>query len=573
MSEKQNAIRNAARAVKAHGLALPSNLEKQIEGLENPQYRVAVVGKYQVGKSTLINRVFLGDKPLLEEGRGLCTTAVATDVEYGPVPKLSIYDWTDAGKTAETLAATIENPSADAVSDATVASAMETRGELAAKRSRVSLQVPNEALRGYTVCDTPGLDDPNQELLLNTTWRIIPGADVALLVIDGGRMLGDHELNLLRKEIMGKNGIARLMVLASFNPKTMQQDADERKALLAAVKAQLANIGRSDIEVKMYCFDESITDIISDVSELRMELRTFLNENALPGREEKNANRLRAEIEKDLVEIAAKLKTVGTSEAEREALRVRVNKEVERFKEKAERAFASFQDGLATVRARMTQDVDLAVKGVFAHFLTELEKQNSVKQLKSVLKNAEQGIRSDLQDKLSVIGLTLRQALDRLMVRYAENLAAGASEWQLFLEEEFNIKTGFAAKIPDIAIDLINVLILDWLLPGGFLVAIIGDLIGKKIFDPVEGMLKMAIVAQAKQGLQEAQPEVHAQIMEQIDRALETTLQDVKVAMESSNKEQVAAIRAALDGQPADGGERAELESAKADLENVLATL
>ena len=51
---KQEAIRNAASAVKAHGLTLPADLDKQIAGLENPQYRVAVVGEYQVGKSTLL---------------------------------------------------------------------------------------------------------------------------------------------------------------------------------------------------------------------------------------------------------------------------------------------------------------------------------------------------------------------------------------------------------------------------------------------------------------------------------------------------------------------------------------
>ena len=214
---KQEAIRNAARAVKAHGLTLPVDLEKQIAGLENPQYRVAVVGEYQVGKSTLINRVFLGDKPLLSEGRGLCTTAVATDIEYASSPILEVYDWTDTSRTGEALAKTIPNPTEDDVNDATVSCAMETRAELAKKRARVAVKVPNEALRGFTVVDTPGLDDPNQELLLDTTWRIIPTADVALLVVRGDKTLGDRERGLLRKEIMGRNGISRLMVLASFN--------------------------------------------------------------------------------------------------------------------------------------------------------------------------------------------------------------------------------------------------------------------------------------------------------------------------------------------------------------------
>ena len=207
---KQEAIRNAARVVKAHGLAIPADLEKQIAGLENPQYRVAVVGEYQVGKSTLINRVFLGDKPLLSEGRGLCTTAVATDIEYASSPILEVYDWTDTSRTGETLAKTVPNPTEDDVNDATVSSAMETRAELAKKRARVAVKVPNEALRSFTVVDTPGLDDPNQELLLDTTWRIIPNSDVALLVVPA-RMLGERSLALLRKDIMGTHGISRFL--------------------------------------------------------------------------------------------------------------------------------------------------------------------------------------------------------------------------------------------------------------------------------------------------------------------------------------------------------------------------
>ena len=112
MSNKQDAIRNAARTVKSHGLPLPAQLDKHISELENPQYRVAVVGEYQVGKSTLINKVFLGDKPLLTEGHGLCTTAVATDIEYGSDPKLEIFEWADAAHEKESLVKTVANPSA-----------------------------------------------------------------------------------------------------------------------------------------------------------------------------------------------------------------------------------------------------------------------------------------------------------------------------------------------------------------------------------------------------------------------------------------------------------------------------
>ena len=571
---KQEAIRNAARAVKAHGLSLPAELDKQIAGLENPQYRVAVVGEYQVGKSTLVNRVFLGDKPLLAEGRGLCTTSVATDIEYGDAPTLEIYDWTDGTRENVSLVKTVSNPTENDVNDATVSSAMETRAELAKKRARVAVKVPNEALRGFTVVDTPGLDDPNQELLLDTTWRIIPGADVALLVVRGDRQLGDVQLSLLRKEIMGKNGLSRLMVLASFNPTTMEQDAAERTALVATIKAQLANIGRENIPVEMYCFDPAIGDIMSDVSEIRMTIRNFLSENALPGREEKVANLLRAEIEKDLVETAVKLKTAGASEADRAALAAKVDAEVSRFKEKAERAFERFQDEIKSLDDDMMHEVDLAVEAVFDKFLLELEKQSTVADMKSLLAKAETVLKSDLQDKISIVGLKLKSDINTLVSRYGSEMETAGRGWNLFLSKELDIKTGMVAKIPTLAYDVVNVVALNLILPGGgWVLPIVGHIIGKQFLNPTTWVAKKMILSQVKSGLEETKPEVRTQIMQQVDAGIQKTFSDVKSAMEASNREQVASIRSALSDEPAGSGDRAALESAKADLESALAAL
>lgn len=570
---KQEAIRNAARAVTAHGLTLPADLEKQIDGLENPQYRVAVVGEYQVGKSTLTNRIFLGDKPLLTEGRGLCTTAVATDIEYGPTPMLEVYDWVDSARTAETLVKTTPNPSEEDVNAATVSSAMETRAELAKKRSRVVVHTPNEALRGFTVIDTPGLDDPNQELLLDTTWRIIPNSDVALLVVPGNRMLQDVQLNLLRKEIMGNNGISRLMVLISYIPEKMDLDEDGRKDIIVTIKAQLTNIGRDNIPVEMYCFDPSIEDIMSDVSEIRMTIRNFLTENALPGREEKVANLLRAEIEKDIVEVAAKLKTAGASEAERAALAAKVEAEVERFKEKAEVAFERFQSEIKDLDDDMMHEIDIAVDAVFDKFLVELGNQPTVDAMKKMLDKAETTIKSDLQDKISIIGLKLKSDINSLVSRYGKDMEDARRNWSIFVSDELEIKAGFAAKIPTLVFDAINVIALNLILPGGWIIAIIGHLLGKPFLNPTTWGVKKEILREVKHGLEETKPETRHQIMQQVHDGIEKTFADVKSAMEASNKAQVEAIRSVLATEPADAGDRAALESAKTDLESVLASL
>ena len=568
---KQEAIRNAARAVKAHGLSLPSELDKQIAGLENPQYRVAVVGEFQVGKSTLINKVFYGDKPLLSKGHGLPTTAVATDSEYGPESKLEVFDWSNPEHTTETLVKTVSNPTEDDVEDATVATATETRAELAKKRARVRIQVPNDALRGFTVIDTPGLDDPNQELLLDTTWRIIPGADVALLVVPA-RKLGDRAMNLLRKEIMGTSGISRLMVLVSCKPSD-GFDAEQRKDVLDTIKAQLASIGRENISVEMYCFDPAVEDIMSDVSEIRMTLRSFLTENALPGREEKVANLVRLELEKDLAAIAAKLATAGKSDSERAALAAKVEAEVARFKEKAERAFERFQDEVKALNDDTMHDVDLAVESVFDKFYAELAEKETVDAMKKVLDKAQTTLKSDLQDKVSIISLKLKSEIVRFVDKYGNAMEEGRRTWNVFVSDEFQIKKPVAAIIPTIVWTALEVGLLNVILPFGWITAIIAHVLTGGTFNPTTWLVKKEILREVKKALEAAKPEVRTQIMQQVDAGIQKTFVDVKTAMEASNKAQVEAIRAALAAEPAGSGDRPALESAKADLESAIAAL
>ena len=86
MNASVQKIRNAVETMKKYGFKPSDRLAKELANLENPNYKVAVVGKYQVGKSKLINEVFLRNQ-LLIEGEELCTTAVGTEICYGTEKK------------------------------------------------------------------------------------------------------------------------------------------------------------------------------------------------------------------------------------------------------------------------------------------------------------------------------------------------------------------------------------------------------------------------------------------------------------------------------------------------------
>lgn len=573
MSQKE-AIKNAANAVAAHGYTLPSDLQKMVADIENPQYRVSVVGKYQVGKSTLINKVFLGDKPLLVEGRGLCTTAVATDIEYGPSSKLEVYQWSDKAHGEDACVKIVDNPSVEDVNAATVSSDMATRSDLASKISKVKILTPNDALRGYTVIDTPGLDDPEEDLLADTTYRIIPGTDVALLVVEA-RQLSDMELKFLRNDIIGKNGISRLLLLISYKTKQLDLDDVGRADIVKTIKAQLSNIGRDDIEVEMYCFDLSVEDIMSDVSEIRMTIRSFLDSNALPGRVEKLSFLLRNELEALQGEIAARLKAVGASESEIAEAKRRLEEEVARFKQKCERAFESLKDEFGNIRDQMYNDVDLAVEGVFSRFYTQMETAAEVGDMKAIAGKAEQIIKADLQAQISVIGLKLKEKIASAIETYSSQISGAHIEWNLYLSGEFGVKRPLVTKIPSIVWDAINVGLLNIILPGGWIIATIAHLLGNPVFNPTTWVAKKLVLSQMKSALDESQGEVRQQIMDQIVENIRKSFANVKESIEAANKKQVDAIQNGFKNAKDSNisADRAKLESAKADIEAALANL
>ena len=174
---------------------------------------------------------------------------------------------------------------------------------------------------------------------------------------------------------------------------------------------------------------------------------------------------------------------------------------------------------------------------------------------------------------MSIIGLKLKSDINRLVVRYGKDIEEATGGWNVFLSDELNIKTGMVAKIPTLVYDAINIVALNLILPGGFVLAIIAHLLGKPFLNPTTWGAKKLIVSQVKSGLEETKPEVRAKIMQQIDAGIQKTFADVKAAMEASNQAQVEGIRSALAAEPAGSGDRAALESAKADLESALASL
>lgn len=272
MENEVRQIAETVRKMKEMGLAVPSEVTDALAAFDNPVYKVGVVGRFQVGKSHLVNEAFLNQSILLKEGVGLCTTATTTEIAFGNAPKLTV-TYKDGRAPKVVL-----NPQAEDIRAATSSENPEARARIAAETDSVRLEWPCEALRNFTIFDTAGIDDPNPELLRLTTYRTIPQLDVAVMVV-GAKALSAVELNFLRRNVF-KYGIGRIMILVSYNPERDSLSEKGRAELMDAIRGQLAEIERENIPVKMACYGGAeCEDIIDSAPGVRRAVQEFA-ENA-----------------------------------------------------------------------------------------------------------------------------------------------------------------------------------------------------------------------------------------------------------------------------------------------------
>lgn len=567
--DKATAISNAVQTAENHGFNLPGTLNTEVENLATPKYRVAVVGKYQVGKSTLINHVFLKDNPILLEGDGLCTTSVTTEVEYGPAPRLEVYNWTDSTKSEEVLDTTTDSPTKENLESATVG---EDRVALANKVSKVKVFTPNEALKQYTILDTPGIDDPNQEILQNTTYRIIPTCDLAILVVEP-RALDQANLELLRKNII-RDGIARLMVLISYRPENHQNE-DMRIQIIDAIKAQLANIGKEKIPVEMYCFDETVEDILCTVDQISLCISSFLMNNALAGRQEHVATHLRAFLENCLLDIASKLKAAGQTAADNAELASKVQAQLAEIKEKSKAIQFDLKHEFEGIKRSADAMVQAKVAGVFLEFKQELQNAPTLSAVQSLLKNAEQTLRIKLTDAVSDCASKVEQDVRIALLAKEKAFSNVAVGWDNFLQGKLDVDGGFMSKIPSILLALADIVVLNFLLPGGLLIAVIGKIVQTtvpalktlQIGTPV----KMFLLKKANASLDEIQQKTVTDIQEKISSGLDKALENIGQTLDAQYEQQAKTITDNLNA--AQVVDNSALENAQAEIKKAMEEL
>ncbi len=399
---------------------------------ENPKHTVAVVGPFQVGKSTLINKVFLGDAPLLQIGDGRCATAVTTKVVAGSEKKATVFYRDDSqaprvfqgNEVDDALLAELT-----VVDEANETLRQEKRVELARNIRYIELELPSSKLGNSAIYDTPGVDDPNQELIDLTTREFLPEADLVVVVAPGAKQLDVYTKQFLSRAVF-ENGRTRLLLLLNCRSQDGLSD-DQRAAIVEAVQGELAQMGRGYVPVYPYAFDDSVEgEVLRGAEELGAAITEFIERNKRRGREERLAGALYADLNKARNELIARLEVSALGEKEREELVKKIEQTAKQLDARYQKTLSDTAIKAASVKKWALDEIDERVlnpespDSAVSLFLKRFEACDSLKKVREEIDPAVQFIKTELEYILSEIG----EQTSRKLTAIAQAVASEAEE-------------------------------------------------------------------------------------------------------------------------------------------------
>ncbi len=416
-------VKNAFEVLKRIGHPVEgSPFAQSLAKLQNATYKIAFVGRFQVGKSTLINRAFIKDAALLTSGEGLPTTAVATELKFGQTSRLEVFNWNLTGDSIpkadqlEISAKVVENPSAEDMARETANDDPASRTELARKLARVVLEWPSESLKRYTLLDTPGIDDPDEVLLANTTYRLLPECDLAVLVVPAAQ-LSKIETDFLRQKLFDQ-GFTRLLVLISHHADTQPRSAAMLARIQANIRAQLDSIGRANVPVQMFCYDEAAEgDFLKTPKQIETAVLRFANEQAEPARIEMAAHLARQELHQAGNKLQAEIAAHGKTEEERAAMLANARKDIAALNRRYDQTVAGLCLAVRGARDAYFAEITEGLLAINAEFVDGFNSDNFL------LSDRYDAAKKHIKSARTFLELRVQ----RVMVQSAENFAKNLS--------------------------------------------------------------------------------------------------------------------------------------------------
>ena len=575
----QKLVTEAVKLMGELGFVQPQQvLQAEQERLAREKYRVAVIGQFKVGKSTLINKVFLRSNVLFTDLTE--ATAVPTEIEYGRPARLEVYPYgsaigiTSAGKAGasallppgEGSPHVIEEPSPEQIKKHTSADGDAARAQMARQTSRVRLLWPADSLKGLTVVDTPGINTPN-EAVASTTYRVIPEADVAVF-LTRAQQLSQTDIAFLRSRVF-EQGISRCLAVVNYDRNYQDLSEAALKNLVAAIEAQLANIGREHVPVVLLNMrtkpglrnlGESIVAAITkkaargekdSLAAFEQTLLEFIRTNALPGRMARAQALLRRELEKAKLECQVELNSLRKTEAEKSDIKQRIEREYETYHARYLKLGDRFLQDLQQIQRSHLKGITEGLDTVAKKYVTKFGSCAGLTDVQQLLLRAQVEVQPDVEEIMFAVSVDTRNKIEALEAQYQATLQQAAEPWVQTVVDELKIDGGFLAKVPPWMVWAGDIILTIWVLPTWAPIDIVLRLVAARIpglrdLLPIN-VAKHILISTAKKSIQDQIGKIQDQIRQQLSVSFIEAGKQIQTSWEANGQQQLTTVIAPLE--------------------------
>jgi Dynamin family len=570
---------------KSVGAATAASLKARVDSLLaeekrllEPRYRVAFVGQFKTGKSTLINRVILKSNILFTDV--LEATSIPTEIDYSEKPRLEVYRYEkktfsvhgDGHQVVQdyisgsVLDRSIEDPTLEQIQKATSGDSPEARAALASDYSHARLFWPAKNLMQFTVVDTPGINTTN-DAVVTTTYRILPECDATIFVAHP-RALGQVDIEFLRGRVF-ESGITRCMVVLHYDPRFSDISKEQLGKIKEANEAQLKSIGRGGIPVTVAEiariggladgeFGRSAASTTATVEgwlngpipptapiaggeilPIERDLLQFIHDNVRPGKEEKIRLRIRRIIETALAECQLELGLIEKSEAERKDVEVKIAGKQQETADNTRALKEDFLNDLRSLQKKHLLKISKALDLLERKFAAEMDTCQSVGEIQTRIRNLKQIMQLETEDLAARVAQEVREEFRELERMYAIRLQKVASSWQE-VDVALKIDGGLLEKAPGWLVAALDALMVIIVSPFPFFI----DLILRYFANKLPGLntflpANMATLA-LKHFLAQSASQQFVKVREEVAERLETGYSQAAIALSQAWDEQTA---------------------------------
>lgn len=459
MNEK-TVVEQSIGLLKDNGVRFGDGLQSALDEAESPIYKIAVVGRYQTGKTTLINKVFLKED-FLATGCGLCKTSVVTKLSNGTNKKVVLVKRTESGDLSPEE---MTEPTAKKIEEITTSENNEGRLALAKSVSEVQVEWPCQSLKNFVIYDTPGIDDPIEELLDETTYRVLPAADLVVMVVES-KQLSQQEKVFLSHKIF-KNGLKRVMILVSYNP-AQPQSASMREGIVSSIRGQLRELGREYIPVYVCTYDDKVSgDVLNTPDAIEKTILNFLDQNASLAREEKIRYALAYELMQLRNGMAARISVNGKTDAEIADIQKQVKEVGDTLEVKYKGIVSAFKGEYYTFKDDVKEFASKSLERAQSQVMVEVEAKEDFAALKDAIPAISAKAKSEFESALVEINTFATGRLKDILTQKQSDLEAVAKELVLPTAMSVDVNVGWVGKLNPKILIVSEYALMWWLLGG-----------------------------------------------------------------------------------------------------------